>query len=44
MRLQFDDNEYYLVDKNNNTMATTDKLLLKEDGYIKNLTSFIDFS
>lgn len=38
MRLQFDDNEYYLVDKNNDTIATTVKLLLKEDGYMKKLS------
>ena len=41
--LQFEDNEYYLVDGNSNdTVATTDKVLLKEyDGYMKKL-SFIN--
>ena len=36
--LQFEDNEYYLVDgKTNDTIATTDKVLLKEyDGYKQN--------
>ena len=38
--LQFEDNEYYLVDGNSNdTVATTDKVLLKEyDGYMKKLS------
>ena len=38
--LQFEDNEYYLVDGNtNDTVATTDKVLLKEyDGYMKKLS------
>lgn len=38
--LQFEDNEYYLVDgKTNDTIATTDKVLLKEyDGYMKKLS------
>ena len=38
--LQFEDNEYYLVDVNtNDTVATTDKVLLKEyDGYMKKLS------
>jgi len=39
MELQFEDNEYYLVDENNDTIATTDKILLKEyDGYMKKLS------
>ena len=33
MELQFEDNEYYLVDEYNVTIASTDKLLLKHDGY-----------
>jgi len=38
--LQFEDNEYYLVDGNtNDTIGTTDKVLLKEyDGYMKKLS------
>jgi hypothetical protein len=38
--LQFEDNEYYLVNGNtNDTVATTDKVLLKEyDGYMKKLS------
>jgi hypothetical protein len=38
--LQFEDNEYYLVDGNtNDTIASTDKVLLKEyDGYMKKLS------
>ena len=38
--LQVEDNEYYLVDgKTNDTIATTDKVLLKEyDGYMKKLS------
>ena len=38
--LQFEDNEYYLVDGNSNdTIASTDKVLLKEyDGYMKKLS------
>ena len=38
--LQFENNEYYLVDGNSNdTVATTDKVLLKEyDGYMKKLS------
>ena len=38
--LQFENNEYYLVDGNtNDTVATTDKVLLKEyDGYMKKLS------
>ena len=37
--LQFEDNEYYLVDGNtNDTIATTDKVLLKEDGYMGKLS------
>lgn len=38
--LQFEDNEYYLVDGNSNdTVATTDKVLLTEyDGYMKKLS------
>ncbi len=38
--LQFEDNEYYLVDVNtNDTVATTDKVLLKKyDGYMKKLS------
>ena len=38
--LQFEDGEYYLVDGNtNDTVATTDKVLLKEyDGYMKKLS------
>ena len=38
--LQFEDGEYYLVDSNSNdTVATTDKVLLKEyDGYMKKLS------
>lgn len=38
--LQFEDSEYYLVDsKTNDTIATTDKVLLKEnDGYMKKLS------
>jgi hypothetical protein len=31
-KLQYDDNEYYLVNDMNITIATTDKILLKEDG------------
>jgi len=39
MELQFEDNEYYLVDDNNDTVATTDKILLKEyDIYMKKLS------
>jgi len=39
MELQFEDNEYYLVDDNNDTVATTDKILLKEyDVYMKKLS------
>jgi len=39
MELQFEDNEYYLVDENNDTIATTDKILLKKyDGYMKKLS------
>ena len=30
-KLQYDDNEYYLVNDMNITIATTDKILLKED-------------
>jgi hypothetical protein len=39
--LQFEDNEYYLVNGNtNDTVATTDKVLLKEyDGYMKKLSN-----
>jgi hypothetical protein len=37
MELQFEDNEYYLVDDNNDTIATTDKLF-KEDKYMKKLS------
>jgi hypothetical protein len=37
--LQFEDNEYYLVNGNtNDTVATTDKVLLKDDGYMKKLS------
>ena len=38
--LQFEDSEYYLVDGNSNdTVATTDKVLLKKyDGYMKKLS------
>lgn len=38
--LQFEDSEYYLVDGNSNdTIATTNKVLLKEyDGYMKKLS------
>jgi hypothetical protein len=38
MELQFEDNEYYLVDENNDTIATTDRILIKEDGYMKKLS------
>lgn len=38
MELQFEDNEYYLVDENNVTIASTDKLLLKHDSYMKKLS------
>ena len=37
MKLELEDNEYYLVE-NNQTIATTDKLLLKEDPYMKKLS------
>ena len=40
LELQFEDDEYYLVDcEYNDTIATTDKILLKEyDGYMKKLS------
>ena len=38
MELQFEDNEYYLVDENNDTIATTDRILIKEDGYMRKLS------
>lgn len=38
MELQFEDNDYYLVDENNNTIATTDKIFLKVDGSVKKLS------
>jgi len=39
LELQFEDNEYYLVDGNtNDTIGTTDKVLLKEDGNMKKLS------
>jgi hypothetical protein len=39
MELQFENEEYYLVDENNDTIATTDKVLLKEyNGYMKKLS------
>ena len=38
MILQFEDNDYYLVDENDNTIATTDKIFLKVDGSVKKLS------
>jgi hypothetical protein len=38
MELQFEDNEYYLVDENNDTIATTDSVMLKACEYVKKLS------
>ena len=38
MELQLDFGDYYLVDKNDNTIATTDKIMLKVDGSIDKLS------
>jgi hypothetical protein len=38
MELQLDFGDYYLVDENDNTIATTDKIMLKVDGSIKKLS------
>jgi len=38
MKLEFEDNDYYLVDDNNDTIATTDKIMLKVDGSIDKLS------
>ena len=37
MELQFEFGDYYLVDENDNTIATTDKIMLKVDGSIDKL-------
>ncbi len=37
MKLQFDDNDYYLMD-GNDTVATTDKIMIKVDGSVKKLS------
>ena len=37
MKLQFDDNDYYLMD-GNDTIATTDKIMIKVDGSVKKLS------
>jgi hypothetical protein len=38
MELQFEFGDYYLVDENDNTIATTDKIMLKFDGSIDKLS------
>ena len=38
MFLEFEDNEYYLVDNHKVTIASTDPILLKEDGSIQKLS------
>ncbi len=38
MKLEFEDNDYYLVDDNNDTIATTDKIFLKVDGVVNKLS------
>lgn len=38
MELQFEFGDYYLVDENDNTIATTDKIMLKVDGSIDKLS------
>lgn len=38
MKLEFEDNDYYLVDDNNVTIATTDKIFLKVDGVVNKLS------
>jgi hypothetical protein len=38
MELQLEFGDYYLVDDNDNTIATTDKIMLKVDGSIKKLS------
>ena len=38
MELQLEFGDYYLVDKNDNTIATTDKIILKVDGSIRRLS------
>ena len=38
MELQLDFGDYYLVDENDNTIATTDKIMLKVDGSIRRLS------
>ena len=38
MELQFEDNDYYLVDENDNTIATTDKIFLKVDWTVQKLS------
>ena len=38
MELQLEFGDYYLVDKNDNTIATTDKIMLKVDGSIRRLS------
>ena len=38
MELQLDFGDYYLVDENDNTIATTDKIMLKVDGSIDKLS------
>jgi hypothetical protein len=37
MELQLEFGDYYLMDENDNTIATTDKIMLKVDGSIKKL-------
>jgi hypothetical protein len=38
MELQLEFGDYYLVDENDNTIATTDKIMLKVDGSIDKLS------
>jgi hypothetical protein len=38
MELQLEFGDYYLVDENDNTIATTDKIMLKVDGSIEKLS------